>query len=79
MQIRLSCSLVYFLFLLSYIKLRITTYFFLHRKFGIECSAVNDAIASQIKKWNGPSGCEGGGEKCLYVVWLLLFILAPTY
>ncbi|XP_067934303.1 uncharacterized protein [Watersipora subatra] len=34
--------------------------------FGESCSAVQSALVSQIKKWNGTEGCASGGEKCLY-------------
>jgi len=37
-------------------------------KFGESCSAVQDALVSQIKKWNGPAGCDNGGEKCRYAL-----------
>ena len=38
------------------------------REFDINCTTVNIALISQIKKWTSPDNCKQGGEKCLYEV-----------
>ena len=50
------------------VLLTINLTLYVYRNFGESCSAVQDAMVSQIKKWNGPDGCKNGGEKCLYAV-----------
>nr|CAB3240756.1 protein ECT2-like [Phallusia mammillata] len=32
----------------------------------LPCDTVHQKLVAQIKKWEGPTGCDSGGEKCLY-------------
>ncbi len=34
----------------------------------MNCSSVNKALISQMKKWASADNCKNGGEKCLYKV-----------
>ena len=44
------------------------------REFDINCTAVNIALISQIKKWTSLDNCKQGGEKCLYEVGISILL-----
>ena len=53
----------------------VIVWFCVLRHWEANCTAVNTAIVSQIKKWHTADNCKQGGEKCLYIVcWVSLWL-----
>jgi len=39
------------------------------------CGDANALLVEQIKKWESANNCQSGGEKCLYAVIGMCFVL----